>query len=93
MKKVSYLLSSITIIALITISCEKALIDEISTDEDLTIPVETKRAEKITICHLSNNTWSTINVSAKAVAAHIAHGDYYGACSGDECSLDFDQGF
>ena len=93
MNKFSYLLSSIAIIALLTISCEKASIEEVANSEDLNLPLNLKGAEKVTLCHLANNTWRTITVSAKAVDAHIAHGDSYGACGGDGCNIDFYQGF
>jgi len=97
MKKLFYLVSSMAIIAVLAISCEKSLIDEIPEDEGMSIDENIPEAivgrdGKVTICHQSNDTWRTISVNANAVDAHLAHGDYLGDCN-EECSLQFYQGF
>ena len=47
------------------------------------IPVNAAQEEKVTICHLPPGNPAnsqTITVGAAAVPAHLAHGDYLGAC-------------
>ena len=47
-------------------------------------------ANKVTICHKPDTpAEKTLNVSARAVAAHERHGDYVGECgAGDDDSSD-----
>lgn len=97
MKKVYYLLSSIVIIAAITIACEESSIIEIednqkiSINQDVTSPLR-KDVVKVSICHYDDGQWRSIEVNENAVDAHLAHGDYIGSCS-EECNLVFYQGF
>jgi len=92
MKKLFYFLGGIAIFAALTISCEKSSIDEmqeessISTNENIT---EASKGNKVTICHKGKKT---LSVSANAVDAHLAHGDYLGSCD-EACSLQYYQGF
>jgi hypothetical protein len=37
--------------------------------------------QKVQICHKVGNKWNTLCVDYSAVAAHLAHGDYLGACN------------
>jgi len=43
--------------------------------------------EKVEVCHIPQgdlSAASTLNISASALGAHLAHGDYIGACNDDE---------
>lgn len=52
------------------------------TPTDTSVP-PTPTPKKVTICHRDNGEpeWKTIEVSESAVDAHLAHGDYLGACN------------
>ncbi|MBI1783227.1 MAG: T9SS type A sorting domain-containing protein, partial [Sphingobacteriales bacterium] len=41
---------------------------------------------KVTICHKTGNTCTTLCVSPDAVAAHLAHGDFLGQCQPNSCT-------
>ncbi|NVK03174.1 MAG: cadherin-like domain-containing protein [Flavobacteriia bacterium] len=61
------------------------------TTKSITVYVQDIRdpnhGHKVLICHLSKKKgqqrWHTISVSCNAVPAHLAHGDYLGACTDD----------
>jgi hypothetical protein len=61
---------------------------ETGTTGTTTIPTTTTPAgRKVTICHRTGskkNPGRTITVSQNAVAAHVAHGDHVGPCTGAE---------
>lgn len=69
-------LATITALALITLAFIQT-----------SVPVMAAKPAKVTICHVgfdedtNSTTFKTLNISAKAVAKHIAnHGDTLGVC-------------
>ena len=47
------------------------------------VPTSSPDSGSSTLCHLNSGTngWQTLTVGSSAVASHLAHGDYLGACS------------
>lgn len=83
MRKFNYLLTSIAVIVLFTVACDKASFDEgtietIQKEDVLITDAATNRAAKSDICHYDevNGVWFSINIADAAYDKHLAHGDY-----------------
>lgn len=83
MRKFNYLLTSIAVIVLFTVACDKASFDEgtietIQKEDVLISDAAANRAAKSDICHYDevNGVWFSINIADAAYDKHVAHGDY-----------------
>lgn len=79
MKKLFFLL----LILVLYTSCQKQISEEKISDHIKNVTEQTKTF-KINICHREGNgNWHSINISANALPAHLAHGDIVPDADGD----------
>lgn len=78
---------TIMLLAITMVSCEKEKQTEFETlnkDENLSLKKAAKKSTKVQLCHITGNgDYVLIEVSAKAVKAHLAHGDKLVDADGD----------